>query len=120
MLRLKDFFLQSVSENPELSETERGNLLGECEVILSFLSYNDIQGMSLHHRKALTLMTEKTTSVGGSGSWTFGSPSVLAMYYRTPGSLDRVVADMKECMPCYYRLTGGHGSGAEDLNSNWR
>ena len=36
MLRLKDFFLQSVSENPELSETERGNLLGECEVILSF------------------------------------------------------------------------------------
>ena len=53
-------------------------------------------------------MTEKTTSVGGSGSWTFGSPSVLAMYYRTPGSLDRVVADMKECMPCYYRLTGGH------------
>ena len=115
MLRLKDFFLQSVSENPELSETERGNLLGECEVILSFLSYNDIQGMSLHHRKALTLMTEKTTSVGGSGSWTFGSPSVLAMYYRTPGSLDRVVADMKECMPCYYRLTGGHGSGAEDL-----
>lgn len=60
-------------------------------------------------------MTEKTTSVGGSGSWTFGSPSVLAMYYRTPGSLDRVVADMKECMPCYYRLTGGHGSGAEDL-----
>ena len=37
------------------------------------------------------------------------------MYYRTPGSLDRVVADMKECMPYYYRLTDGHGSGAEDL-----
>ena len=115
MLQLKEFFLQSVSENPSLSEEERGNLLGECEVILSFLSYNDIQGMSLHHRKALDLMTKKTTSVGGSGSWTFGSPSVLSMYYRTPGSLDRVVADMKECMPYYYRLTDGHGSGAEDL-----
>ena len=115
MLQLKEFFLQSVSENPSLSEEERGNLLGECEVILSFLSYNDIQGMSLHHRKALDLMTKKTTSVGGSGSWTFGSPSVLTMYYRTPGSLDRVVADMKECMPYYYRLTDGHGSGAEDL-----
>ena len=108
MLQLKEFFLQSVSENPSLSEEERGNLLGECEVILSFLSYNDIQVMSLHHRKALDLMTKKTTSVGGSGSWTFGSPSVLTMYYRTPGSLDRVVADMKECMPYYYRLTDGH------------
>ena len=31
---------------PFSSEEERGNLLGECEVILSFLSYNDIQGMS--------------------------------------------------------------------------
>ena len=43
-------------------------------------------------------MTEKTTSVGGSGSWTFGSPSVLAMYYRTPGSLDRVVAPPDGCI----------------------
>lgn len=37
------------------------------------------------------------------------------MYYRSPRSLEWVVADMKECMPYYYRLTGGHGSGAEDL-----
>lgn len=115
MLKLKDFFLKSVSENGLLSPEERSNLLGECEVILSFLRYNDIQGMSLHHRKALQLMTQKTTSMGGSGSWTFGSPSVLAMYYRTPESLEQIISDMKECMPFYYRLTDGHGSGAEDL-----
>lgn len=115
MLKLKDFFLKSVSENPQLTPEEKGNLLGECEVILSFLKYNDIQGMSLHHRKALQFMTRKTTSMGGSGSWTFGSPSVLAMYYRTPESLEQVIADMKECMPFYYQLTDGHGSGAEHL-----
>ncbi len=46
-----------------------------------------------------------------SGSWTFGSPSVLMMYYRAPGELGKELAEMYECMPHYYKITNGHGRG---------
>ena len=42
MLELKALLLTAIAEHPELSKEERGNLLGECDLILSFLCYNDI------------------------------------------------------------------------------
>ena len=36
MLELKALLLTAIEEHPELSEEERGNLLGECDLILSF------------------------------------------------------------------------------------
>ncbi len=35
------------------------------------------------------------------------------MFYRTPGELQSELAEMDECMPHYYRITGSHGQGAE-------
>lgn len=35
------------------------------------------------------------------------------MFWRESGKLDEELSQMDECMPWYYRLTGGHGSGAE-------
>ena len=49
MLELKALLLTAIEEHPELSEEERGNLLGECDLILSFLCYNDISAMSRLH-----------------------------------------------------------------------
>ena len=42
MLELKALLLSAIEEHPELSEEERGNLLGECDLILSFLCYKDV------------------------------------------------------------------------------
>ena len=115
MMELKALLLTSIEENTSLSEEERGNLLGECDLILSFLCYNDINAMSRLHRSASSQMSRLAISIQNSGGWTFGSPSVLMMFYRSPGELQSELAEMDECMPHYYKVTGNHGQGAETI-----
>ena len=115
MLELKALLLTAIEEQPELSEEERGNLLGECDLILSFLCYNDISAMSRLHRSASAQMSRPAISIQSGGGWTFGSPSVLMMFYRTPGELESELAEMDECMPHYYKVTNNHGQGAETI-----
>ena len=115
MMELKALLLTSIEEHPELSAEERGNLLGECDLIMSFLCYNDISAMSRLHRSASSQMSRLAISIQNSGGWTFGSPSVLMMFYRAPGELQRELAEMDECMPHYYKVTGNHGQGAETI-----
>ena len=115
MMALKELLQAAIGEHPELPAEERGNLLGECDLILSFLCYNDISAMSRLHRSASARMTRPAISIRRSGGWTFGSPSVLMMFYRGPGELERELAEMDECMPHYYRITDGHGRGAERI-----
>ena len=115
MMELKVLLLTAIAEHPELSDEERGNLLGECDLILSFLCYNDIRAMSRLHRSASRQMTRPAISIQNSGGWTFGSPSVLMMFHRAPGELPGELSEMDECMPHYYKITGGHGQGAETI-----
>ena len=115
MLELKALLLSAIDDNGELSEAERGNLLGECDLIMSFLSYNDISAMSRLHRSASAQMSRIAISIHKSGGWTFGSPSVLMMFHRAPGKMQSELADMDECMPHYYKITDGHGQGAEKI-----
>ena len=115
MLELKALLLTAIEEHPELPKEERGNLLGECDLILSFLCYNDISAMSRLHRSASAQMSRPTISIQNSGGWTFGSPSVLMMFYRAPGELESELAEMDECMPHYYKVTNHHGQGAETI-----
>ena len=115
MLELKALLLAAIEEHPALSEEERGNLLGECDLILSFLCYNDISAMSRLHRSASAQMSRPAISIQSSGGWTFGSPSVLMMFYRGPGELEGELAEMDECMPHYYQVTNNHGQGAETI-----
>ena len=115
MLELKALLLTAIEEHPELSAEERGNLLGECDLILSFLCYNDIRAMSRLHRSASAQMSRPAISIQSSGGWTFGSPSVLMMFYRAPGALESALAEMDECMPHYYKATNHHGQGAETI-----
>ena len=115
MMELKTLLLTAIEEHPELSEEERGNLLGECDLILSFLCYNDISAMSRLHRSASAQMSRPAISIQSSGGWTFGSPSVLMMFHRAPGSLKSELFEMDECMPHYYKVTNHHGQGAETI-----
>lgn len=115
MLELKALLLTAIEEHPELPKEERGNLLGECDLIMSFLCYNDISAMSRLHRSASSQMSRPAISIQSSGGWTFGSPSVLMMFYRAPGELESELAEMDECMPHYYKVTNHHGQGAETV-----
>ena len=113
MLQLKALLERAIAESPDMPEEERGNLLGECDLIMSFLMYNDITKMSELHRSASRQMSRPAVTIQAGSSWTFGSPSVLMMYYRAPGELQKETHEMHECMPHYYRITNGHGLGAE-------
>ena len=115
MMELKALLLASIEECPDMPAGERGDLLGECDLIMSFLCYNDISAMSRLHRSASAQMSRTAISIHKSGGWTFGSPSVLMMFYRAPGELDSELAEMDESMPHYYRITDGHGQGAEKI-----
>ena len=115
MMELKGLLLESIDENHNLSEVERGNLLGECDLIMSFICYNDISAMSRLHRSASAQMSRLSISIQNSGGWTFDSPSVLMMFHRLAGELDSELKEMDECMPHYYKVTNNHGQGAENI-----
>ena len=115
MMELKALLEAAVREHPDMPQAERGDLMGECDLIMSFLYYNDISAMSRLHRSASAQMSRPAISIRNEGGWTFGSPSVLMMFHRRPGGLDSELAEMDECMPHYYKVTCGHGQGAETI-----
>ena len=115
MMALKALLLAAIEERPDMPAAEKGDLLGECDLIMSFLCYNDISAMSRLHRSASARMSRPAVSIRRQGGWTFGSPSVLMMFHRQLGQLDRELAEMDECMPHYYKITDGHGQGAERI-----
>ncbi len=115
MMELKGILMTAIESDPGMDPGKKGDLLGECSLILSFLQYNDITAMSRLHRDASEKMSGIAISLRNSGGWTFGSPSVLMMFYRGPGELDKELKEMDECMPHYYKITNGHGQGAERI-----
>ena len=115
MLRLKELLVQEATTDLSLTDKMRGDLLGECDLIMSFLCYNDIAAMSRLHKSACAQMSTSAVSIRNYGSWTFGSPSVLMMFHRDSGSLSEEIQIMNEAMPFYYQVTEGHGMGAERI-----
>ena len=113
MLELQKIFLEALEKNTEISIEEKEHLLGECDLVMSFLQYNDIIGMSKFHRSACEKMKHFADTMGKNGSWTFGSPSILAMFYREVGQLEEELFVMHQSMPYYYKVTNYHGYGAE-------
>ena len=114
MLQLNEMLIDVVKKNPKLTKKERDNFLGESEILLGFLKFNNISAMSMHHRKACQLMDRKSYLVNHRNPWVFGSPSILLLYHRQKGLLSEENEEMKDCMPYYYQLTDCHGNGAED------
>lgn len=112
MMRMKELLLKAADDST-MAEIERNNLLGECDLIMSFLGYNDIAAMSRLHRSACQKMTRNAISIQKHGSWTFGSPSVLMMFHRETGKLNDELQAMQESMPYYNRITDDQGIGAE-------
>lgn len=109
-------FMANVHNMDSGDEDCKNRLLGEFELLLSFTGYNDIEKMSEYHRRACQLLKEPSSHLDvKKGSWTFGSPSVLYMFYRKSGELAKEVQVIKEAMPYYYQVTNGHGKGAEHV-----
>jgi len=112
---LGEFLFESIRDNKELDEDTRNNILGERELMMAFLAYNDVTAMNTCQRKAMTLMTRTSKIINRMAPWTFGNLSVLGMYHKAIGNLQNEVNAMKEGITAYSQLTDGHGNGAEYL-----
>ena len=106
-------FIANIEDDHELNQEDKDSLLGDYELLMSFTKYNDIFKMSEHHQKANLLMKTTSRIIDANSNWTFGSPSVLSMFYRESGMLTFEVETMKRHLPYYTQLTSGQGSGAE-------
>jgi LuxR family maltose regulon positive regulatory protein len=109
-----------LAHSPDLDAPSRARLAGELELLKSFAEYNSITAMSARHHEAWRLLQGPASFIDTKGSWTFGSPSVLYMLYRESGQLERAVGELAAAMPCYCRLTGGHGAGGEHVMAGER
>ncbi len=107
--------IEQIIRESSLPERRKNELLGEMDLLLSFLDYNRIDAMSEKHRRALERLQGPATLINIKSTWTFGSPSVLYLFWRESGKLAEELAQMDACMPVYYRLTQGHGIGAEHI-----
>ena len=105
--------LKHILENGNLTEKEKTEFKGEYHMLLGYISYNDIDKITRHQKSAAKYLTRSTYIEDRTGCWTYGSPSVLHMFYREPGSLDQLTAKLYDSRDIYYKLTDSHGRGCE-------
>lgn len=109
-----------IEQSKSLDEANRKLLMGEFQVLLSIAKFNDVPQMLEHMEKANELLEQSIRFFDTKFGWTFGSPSVLYMFYRKPGCLIRELEDVKEVLPLYRKITSGHGSGgASVMEAEW-
>jgi len=105
--------LREINEDTLLDESERNTLLGEFQLVISFSKFNSISGMGDHFLLANNLLSKPSTLIDSVSNWTMGAPSILYMFYRKCGTLDKEIEVMNWGLPYYQELTGGNGLGAE-------
>lgn len=106
-------FMRNIQTDESMNDDQRNHLLGEFEMLMSFTGYNDILKMADHHKKASRLLNEPSSFIRSNSIWTFGSPSIIYMFYRETGKLEEHIQDVTEDMPRYSHLTNGNATGAE-------
>ncbi len=100
-------------ERDSFSESRKRELRGEYYMFLASLAYNEISRMEEYWQKASELLTWPSALEDRRASWTWGSPSVLQMYYREAGSARELTEKIHDSRKLYYKLSGRSGFGAD-------
>lgn len=86
---------------------------GELHVLSVLAEYNDLEAMTEHCRKANALLKGPSRLYDAQSTWSFGSPSVLFMFYRESGKLWEEITQLRESLPLYHNMISGHGAGCD-------
>lgn len=108
-------FIENIGQDKCLEPAEKNRLLGEFELLQSYAEFNDLKKVSQRYQKAWDYLNRPTAVYEAGINSTFGSPSLLSLYYRESGMLSEHIADLRHAMPWFSRITRGQGSGAEDV-----
>lgn len=113
LCRLINLVLKS---NPEgLTKDELRLLKGEYLLLTSFTIYNDIVKVNEGQKAAYKLLGGPSRFRLNEIPITLGGTSVLSMFWREPGRLDKTLMDMQRKLPYHIKLTHGQGVGADSV-----
>ena len=105
----------AIEDNTEIEEKQRNQLLGTVYYVRGYTEYNNISMMTQFFKKALDFVGSSIIGLTSNFPYTYSCPSVLNLFYNENESVDNTVEELSECMPYYYKLSDGHGKGAEAL-----
>lgn len=100
--------------NADMPVEVKNKLLGEATIIKALMSFNDTSKMLPYFKEACRLLPEGTELVGENWFYTFGSPSILYLYYSRAGDLDGMLDVFLKGFPYWEKLTSC-GSGGDYL-----
>ena len=117
-IQLVEDFLKNPPCPAEMPERELYRVKGEYEMLRYMLCFNDMEAMSIHHKKAHEYLSyvsvpPRSCLFEGNVPWAVGIPSALSVYWRHSGGLQDMMGLMDKHLPFYTELTGGHGAGGE-------
>jgi len=114
--KLRRLIASAAGRDTGFSREELRSVRGELALMTSFTAYNDIKKMHEGRKAALAILGGPSSVLANDTMpWTFGSTSVLFMFWRESGGLENELREMEESLPCYRRLTRGHGTGADSV-----
>lgn len=105
----------SIEEDKGLNEKQKKDLYGTVYYVRGYTEFNNISMMNMFYRKSLDYAGSPVIDLTAKVPFTFGCPSVLHLFHREGERLDKEIESLNECMPAYYKLSEGHGKGAEAL-----
>lgn len=106
--------VEELCRNPEMPQKTKDKLLGEAAVVKALMSFNNTFRMLPYFKEACKLLPQGSELLGKETSFTFGSPSVLYLYYSSPGELDKMLEVFLEGFP-YWERVSSCGYGADYL-----
>ena len=104
-------FEEIMENRQEMDEEDRSQLMGTYELLLSYAQYNRLEEMLHHTRKAQALLKDRTTAILWPDTGFNDSLSILYMYHRTPGELEKEEKLFAEYGTLYSGLIGGRLAG---------
>jgi LuxR family maltose regulon positive regulatory protein len=106
-------FLTAIKENPNLTEKEIRRYEAMYELFLTYEQYNNLENMLKHLNKTVKLITDEEEGFLWPETGVQEIPSILYMYHRKPGDLEREVRLFTEYNSLYTRFTGDRTAGEE-------
>lgn len=113
MLTLYNEISESIENNRIISQKEKNLLLGQLYYVRGYIEFNDLEYMTQEYMNAINLLEGSILGFIDKTPWTFAVPSIAHLFHKEMGKLSEEVNNLIKCMPFYYRITNGHGKGAE-------
>lgn len=98
-----------------LNPYELGRLRGLFTLVQSMEAYNDIRQMGEYFAASREVLDQYSEYRRHDTPVTLGCTSVLFMFWREPGELERELENIRAFLSQYRRLMRGHGAGADSV-----